>query len=179
MAVGRAAARGANEDGGEMGHIQRSVVINAAPEEVFALLADTGRFGEWVAGFVRLDEGPATLTEDATFRWRMRVLKIPVRVRDTVTEFEPPRQYTEEIRAIIRATLTKTVVPQKRRTQLSWTLDYRLPGGPLGRPLDWLLVHRLAGRAVEQSLQGAKRVLEAQKKPAASRRRRKRQTAVR
>lgn len=161
-----------------MGHIQRSVVINTAPGEVFDLLADTGRFGEWVAGFAGLDEGPARLAQGATFRWRLRVLKIPIRVRDTVIAFDPPRQYEEEIRAIVRATLTKTVVPQKRRTQLSWTLDYRVPGGPLGRPLDWLLVRRLADRAVEQSLHGAKRVLEAQKKPAAPRRRR-RQTAVR
>lgn len=165
-----------------MGHIQRSVVINAPAEEVFALMADTRRYGEWVFGFAGLDEGPPTLTQGDAFRWRMKGHGLTLRPRSTVVAWEAPHRYREEIRipGLVRATLTKTVVPQKRRTQLSWTLNYRVTGGPFGVALDWLMAHRVAGRAVEHSLQGAKRVLEtAGKAPTGRQGSYRRQTTVR
>ena len=162
-----------------MGHVQRSVVINAPTEEVFKLLTDTRRYGEWVSGFAGLDEGPDALASGDTFRWRLRVRRLTFKFRSTVTELDAPRRYQEEIRGVVRATLTKTVVSQKRRTQLNWTLNYRVPGGPLGVALDWLIARRIADRLVERSLQGAKRALEAPKKAATAPRGYRRQTAVR
>lgn len=163
-----------------MGHVQRSVVINAPAEEVFNLLVDTTRYEQWVFGFAGLDEGPAKLAQGDTFRWRMKGHGLTLKQRSTVTDLEPPRRYQEELRGVVRATLTKTVVPQKRRTQLSWTFNYRVPGGPLGVALDWLLVQRVARRMVEYSLRDAKRVLEGTKKAAtAPRGGYRRQTAVR
>jgi uncharacterized membrane protein len=165
-----------------MGHIQRTVVINAPAEDVFALMADTGRYGEWVYHFAGLDEGPEILAEGDTFRWRVRLARLTLRPRSTVAQFDPPGLYIEEIRVgrLVRATLTKTVVRQKRRSQLGWTLNYRVIGGPLGVAADWLIGHRLAERAVRESLQGAKRVLETPRKAAATRPgARRRQTAVR
>jgi hypothetical protein len=164
-----------------MGHIQRSVVINASAEDVFALMTDTGRYGEWVYHFAGLDEGPETLAEGDTFRWRVRLARLTLKPRSTVEQLDPPGLYIEEIRVgrLVRATLTKTVVRQKRRSQLGWTLNYRVIGGPLGVAADWLIGHRLADRAVRESLQGAKRVLETPKKAAPRPGARRRQTAVR
>jgi len=162
-----------------MGHVQRSVVVNAPPEEVFGLQVDTDRYGEWVDHFAGLDGEPAALAEGDSFRWRMKLWKLAFRLRSTVAALDPPHRYQEEIRGLVRGALTKTVSPQKRRTQLSWTLNYRVPGGPFGVAVDWLIAHRLADRAVLHSLQGAKRVLEAPKKPATQRGGYRRQTAVR
>lgn len=164
-----------------MGHIQRSVVINAPAEDVFALMTDTGRYGEWVHHFAGLDEGPETLAEGDTFRWRVRLARLTLKPRSTVEQLDPPGLYIEEIRVgrLVHATLTKTVMRQKRRSQLSWTLNYRVIGGPLGVAADWLIGHRLADRAVRESLQGAKRVLEKPKKAAPRPGARRRQTAVR
>ena len=165
-----------------MGHIQRSVVINAPVEEVFDLLTDTTRYGDWVFGFAGLDEGPARLAEGDRFRWRMKGHGLTLKPRSTVTALEAPHRYQEEIRipGLLRATLTKRVVSQKRRTQLSWTLNYRVAGGPLGVAADWLMAHRVATRAVEYSLRGAKRVLETPKRaPAVKPGGYRRQTAVR
>lgn len=162
-----------------MGQIQRSVVIQATPEEVFALLTDTGRFGEWVAGYGGLVSGPERAGLDDSYSWRFRIWKLAFKERSTIVELDPPRELTEELRGLVRGTLTKTVVPQKRRTQLRWDFHYRLPGGPLGGALDWLLARRVARRAIEASLQGAKQVLEAPKQAAAAQRGRRRQPAVR
>lgn len=155
-----------------MGRVQRSVVINAPAEEVFALMADSRRFDRWVYGFKGLDEGPETLSKGESFRWRVRCYGVTCKAASTVTRFDPPNSYTEEIRVrgLLRATLTKTIVRQKRRTQLSWSLNYRIVGGPAGVAADWLLGQRFANRAVTESLREAKELLETPKKTAPARR---------
>ena len=163
-----------------MGQIKRSVMIDAPIDEVFALITDTQRFGDWVFGFAGLEEGPNTLGEDATFRWKMKGHGMTLKPRSQITSFNPPDGYTEEIRipGLLRATLTKTLTQQKRRTQMAWVLDYRVVGGPFGVAADWLVAHRVAARAVQRSLEQAKRVLEKTNQPARSGGYR-RQTAVR
>ena len=151
-----------------MGQIKRTVMIDAPAAEVFALMTDTRRFGEWVFGFAGLDSGPDTLGADASFRWQMKGHGLTLRPRCRIIGFDAPDGYEEEIRipGVLRATLTKAVIQQKRRTQLSWVLDYRIVGGPFGVAVDWLLAHRVAERAVQRSLEGAKRVLETTRQPA-------------
>ena len=164
-----------------MGLVQRSVMIDAPVEQVFGLMTDTTRFGEWVFGFAGLDEGPQTLAADSRFRWKMKGHGLTLKPRSTVTAFDAPGGYEEEIRipGILRARLSKKVVAEKRRTRLSWSLEYRLIGGPLGVAVDWAVARRVAERAVQRSMTNAKTVLEAQKRPTAQRGGYRRQTAVR
>ncbi len=164
-----------------MGLVQHSVVIEAPVEEVFALMTDTSRFGEWAFGFAGLEEGPTQLTQDAKFRWKMKGHGMTLKPRSTVVTFDDPTGYEEEIRipGIMRGRLSKKIVAEKRRTRLSWSLEYRLIGGPLGAAADWALARRVAERAVQRSLAGAKRVLEAKKQNATARGGYRRQTAVR
>ena len=163
-----------------MGHVQRSVVINAPAEEVFRLMTEASRYGEWVPGWAGLDEGPATVSEGDTLRWRLYGHRLTFRFRSTIAEVDPPRRLREEIRSrIVRGTVTKTVVQQKRRAQLSWTFNYRVPGGPFGVVVDWVIAHRVASRLVERSLSNAKQVLETPKKATTTARSYRRQTAVR
>lgn len=153
-----------------MGQIKRSVMIDAPIGEVFGLLTDTQRFGDWVFGFAGLLEGPDRLAEGSAFRWKMKGHGLTLKPRSRVVSLAEPERYEEEIRipGLLRATLTSTVTQQKRRTQLSWVLDYRVAGGPLGVAADWLLAHRVAERAVHRSMEGAKRVLEQANQPARS-----------
>ena len=151
-----------------MGQVKRSVVIEASVDEVFGLMTDTRRFKDWAFGFTKLDEGPDELGADSTFRWTMKGHGLTLRPRSRITSFSAPETYQEELRipGILRATLTKVVVQQKRRTQLSWVVNYRVIGGPLGVAVDWMLAHRVVDRAVLRSLEGAKRVLETTRQPA-------------
>lgn len=162
-----------------MGQIRRTVMIDAPVEEVFALMTDTERFGDWVFGFTELTEGPRTLAANSSFSWKMKGHGLTLKPHSRIVNFDAPQSYEEEIRipGILRATLTKTVIQQKRRTQLSWSLDYRIIGGPLGVVGDWLVAHRVAERAVQRSMDKAREVLETTKQPARGGYRR--QTAVR
>ncbi len=164
-----------------MGLVQRSVVIDAEMEQVFGLMTDTTRFGEWVFGFAGLDEGPSTLSEGTTFRWRMKGHGLTLKPRSTVAALDAPTGYDEEIRipGILRGQLSKRIVAERRRTRLVWSFEYRLVGGPLGAAADWAIARRVAARAVQRSLEGAKKTLEAQKAPARKGGYRQRQTAVR
>lgn len=147
-----------------MGHIQRSVVIHAPPREVYELLLDTSRFEEWVAGFAGLIDGPERVTDGSTYTWRFNRWRLRLRPRSTITALEPEQRIEERVGGVIRGTLVKSLRPQKRRTELHWEFDYRLPAGPVGNLADWLVARRIARRAMEDSLRGAKRVLEAQRK---------------
>ncbi|HEY8599327.1 MAG TPA: SRPBCC family protein [Thermomicrobiales bacterium] len=164
-----------------MGLVQRSVVIEAPVEEVFGLMTDTSRFDTWVFGFAGLDEGPTKLSQDTKFRWKMKGHGLTLKPRSTIVAFDAPTGYEEEIRipGILRGRLSKRIVAEKRRTRLSWSLEYRLIGGPLGAAADWAVARRVAERAVQRSLAGAKQVLEARKQSATARGGYRRQTAVR
>jgi uncharacterized protein YndB with AHSA1/START domain len=151
-----------------MGQIKRSVMIDSPVEEVFRLMTDTTRFGDWVFGFSELTEGPSTIDANTSFRWKMKGHGLTLKPRSKIVSFDAPQRYEEEIRipGILRGTLTKTVTQQKRRTQLSWVLDYRVVGGPLGVAADWLVAHRVAERAVQRSLEKARHLLETKRQPA-------------
>src|SRR4051812_12458730 len=97
-----------------MGQVKRSVVIDAPVEEVFGLLTDTKRFGDWVFGFAGLDDGPDRLSDGATFRWRMKGHGLTLKPRGEIVEFDAPGGYEEEIRipGMVRATLSTRVIQQ-------------------------------------------------------------------
>lgn len=164
-----------------MAQIQRSVMIDAPAERVFALLCDTNRFSDWVAGFGGLITGPDTLTAESSFRWRLNVLRLTFRPRSTITTFSAPESYKEAITipGVLRGTLVKTAITEKRRVRLTWVLEYRLTGGPLGVAADWALAQRLAERNMQQSLAQAKTLLEAEKRAGAARGSHRRQPGVR
>lgn len=164
-----------------MGLVQRSVVIEAPVEEVFGLMTDTSRFDAWVFGFAGLEEGPAKLTQDTKFRWKMKGHGLTLKPHSTIVTLDAPAGYEEEIRirGIFHGRLSKKIVAEKRRTRLSWSLEYRMIGGPLGAAADWAFARRVAERAVQHSLAGAKQVLEARKQKTTTRGGYRRQTAVR
>lgn len=157
-----------------MAFLERSVVIHAPPDQVYELLLDTSRYGEWVAGYGGLIDGPDRVDAGVVYTWRFRRWRLRLRPRCTVTGLEPARRIEEQVAGLVRGHLVKTLVPQKRRTELHWEFDYRLPAGPLGSAVDFLIARRVARWAMEESLRGAKRVLEAPRKNAARDRARRR-----
>ncbi|CAO5236067.1 hypothetical protein FAGKG844_10313 [Frankia sp. AgKG'84/4] len=73
--------------------ISRSAVVNAAAEELFALVADPHRHSEidgshTVRGTV---SGPARLSAGARFSMNMKAYGLPYRITSRVTAFEEPR----------------------------------------------------------------------------------------
>ncbi len=71
----------------------RRVSVNAAPAEIFALVADPRRHGELDgSGTVRdAVSAPAQLSEGAKFSVRMKIYGVPYKITSTVIAYEPDR----------------------------------------------------------------------------------------
>ena len=74
-----------------MAVITKSTEIPAPPEEVWAVINDTGRSEEWQtihAGFP--DGSPGTLGPDSEFRQKVKIMGMPGEVKWKVTEHQEP-----------------------------------------------------------------------------------------
>lgn len=74
--------------------VSHSVVVNATPEQVFALLADPRKHAEIDgSGTVRAGvSGPEKLSQGARFGMRMKMFGVPYGIKNEVVEYEENRR---------------------------------------------------------------------------------------
>ncbi len=74
-------------------HVARRVLVDAAPAEIFALVADPRRHGELDGSETVRDavSAPAQLSEGAKFSVRMKMYGVPYKITSTVIAYEPDR----------------------------------------------------------------------------------------
>lgn len=74
--------------------VSHSVVVNATPEQVFALLADPRKHAEIDgSGTVRSGvSGPEKLSQGATFGMRMKMFGLPYGIKNEVVEYDENRR---------------------------------------------------------------------------------------
>ena len=148
-----------------MARLEREIVIAAAPERVFAYLAQPERTPEWSPNVqsVRLtSDGPIGV--GATTETVVKALGTTQRAIGRCTAFDPPNRLVIESQTNLGATtINETVlVPEGPGTRLRAKLDYTLPGGALGGGLgSFLGVDRQIKRDFEQSLARLKALIEA------------------
>jgi uncharacterized membrane protein len=151
-----------------MTRIERQLVIERPPSEVFALLTDLDRLPEWATIVVGTrDVSDLPLRVGCTFRQTLRVLGREVESDWRVTELEAPRRVAYEATAPGGGTLTmrQTVVPGDGGSRVELELDYEVPGGWLGELLDRGLIEQQNEREAEQSLERLKRLAEEARAP--------------
>lgn len=121
--------------------VKQSIVIAAPIEQVWEVVMDPSRLGEWVSIHRSAREVPdGNLTAGSTFKQEMRLKRVPLKVRWEVTECEPPRRATwrGEAAAGARARIRYRLEPAEGGTRFDYENEFELPGGPLGK---------IAGRA--------------------------------
>ena len=72
-----------------MATIIKQTQIDAPAEAVWAKLADTSSYGEWLATHVDYPNGAPELAEGASFKEKVTIMGMPGEVDWTVTKFEP------------------------------------------------------------------------------------------
>ena len=142
--------------------VERQVDIAASPEEVYDLIADPDRLGEWVTIHQYLDgEAPAELLEGAKMVQCLRLAGRNFKVKWKVIESERPNRLVWEGRGPVRskAKVVNTLTETDTGTRFSYLNEYSLPGGPLGN-MAGPMVRRVTGGEVDKTLQKLKALLE-------------------
>jgi carbon monoxide dehydrogenase subunit G len=136
--------------------VERTIQIAAPPEAIYDVVMDPKRLGDWVTIHHGLDKAPAgKLTKGSRLTQSLKLAGRRFRVNWTVVENEPARVVWEGRGPVAsRARVEYRFFPNGKGTRFSYSNEYELPGGPLGK---------MAGRAVakvtEKELEGSLRRL--------------------
>ena len=115
--------------------VERSIEIAAPPEEVYDLIADPDRLGEWVTIHQYVDgKPPDELVEGAKMAQCLRLAGRNFKVKWTVVESDRPNRLVWEGKGPVRskAKVVNELEPNGSGTRFSYLNEYSLPGGPLG-----------------------------------------------
>lgn len=134
-----------------MPSVNRSIEIPAAPEAVWAKLADFGSHSEWNTihtGYP--DGGPAALEPAATFREQVTLMGMPAEVAWTIADVEPQKRIALDGDGPMGVKLRRVfeIEPAGDGTRVSFENDFEATA--LGPMLDTLLAQ--AGKALDDSL---------------------------
>ena len=148
--------------------LQRSLLVEREPEEVFRLLSDPDRYPQFMVGITRWrplsgdKRGPG-----ARYRILMRVGSIEAGGVVRVERWDENRVIEWVSERGIHQTGRWELEPAASGTDVRLTLEFDLSGGPVGR-----VVERLAGRMVARNmyatLLAVRRLLEFESRSASS-----------
>src|SRR3954453_7176874 len=134
---------GANRGAGrQMTKLEREIHIEADPEAVYAKLMDPDCLGQWVKirdGVLEAPDGDLEKGDELVQRCKVAGRKFKLRWK--VEQADPPHKTVWRGRGPLgsKARVTYGLAANNGGTDFTYTNEYDLPGGPVGR---------LAGRAV-------------------------------
>lgn len=143
--------------------VQRSLTIAAPPDRVYDVLVDASRLADWVTiheNLVTAPRGP--LRKGSKLTQQLRLSGRCFTVHWTVVENHRPRRVVWEGRGPLRskAGVTYELEPgDDTNTHFSYTNDYDLPGGPLGKAAG-PVVARVTRGELEASLEKLRGLVE-------------------
>jgi carbon monoxide dehydrogenase subunit G len=104
-------------------HIERSISINAAPERVWAVMADVERWPEWTESMKsveRLDSGEFGVGSKA----KLKIRRSPNANVWTVTELTPNRSFSWETNSGgVKGIATHVIEPDGNASKVTLTVD--------------------------------------------------------
>jgi carbon monoxide dehydrogenase subunit G len=145
--------------------VERSIEIAVPPERVYDLVMNPRRLGDWVTIHAGLKEAPSGELQIGSEL--IQSLKLAGRRFDVhweVVQAEKPKRVVWEGKGPVhsRAKVVYDLDPDgDGKTCFSYTNEYHMPGGPLGRIAAGVLRHT-AERESERTLEELKRIMEAQ-----------------
>jgi carbon monoxide dehydrogenase subunit G len=142
-----------------MAKIQKSIIINAPPEKVFAYLEDPMNVPEWLPGMIEARNITGSGVGQR-FEWTYKMLGIQFKGETEVTEVIQNQRSVEKSKAGIESIWVYTYEPHEGGTKLSMDIDYKVPVPVLGK-LAEKLVLKTNEREAELALENIKTIVEA------------------
>ena len=119
----------------EGSEVHASVDVDAAPEEVWKVVADPRNLPEWDRHITKVvGVPPGGLEVGTEYDTRMTFWSVSAHVEAEVLELDPPKHSVIRLSGpLIKATVTTTITPiGEDRTRLEHHVEYEFRGGPLG-----------------------------------------------
>lgn len=142
--------------------VERTVSLAAAPREVYDVVMDPQRLEDWVTIHDHLvGDAPRPLEKGSSLTQCLRLAGRRFKVRWKVVENDPLRKVVWEGRGPLHshARVEYAFEPDGEGTRFSYSNEYDLPGGPLGR-IAGRTVSRVTTNEVDGSLQKLKKLVE-------------------
>jgi uncharacterized membrane protein len=142
--------------------VERSIVVERPPTEVFGLVGDPDRVPEFFAGVTRWESASAKRRgPGARFRVRMKVGSIEAGGEIRITKWQQGRTIGwESVRGLPQRGAWR-LRRVSRGTEVRLELSSEVSGGPLGWVADRLAA-RIVGRNLAATLLAVRRILEAE-----------------
>ena len=143
--------------------VAAEIEVAAPPGEVYELMMDPRRLGEWVTIHrAAVDPPPPPLSEGDCFEQKLAIAGKSFRVAWRVTRAEPPRaaDWHGSGPAGAKARVAYRLEEAGEGTRVRYENEFDLPAGIVGRVAGRLLVRSPARREAERSLERLKRLLE-------------------
>ena len=143
--------------------VAQSIEIDAPIEEVWELVMDPHRLGEWVSIHREVSDVPeGELAEGSRFRQEMKLKGVPLKVRWEVVEATPPRtaRWHGEAGAGAKARISYELSERNGSTVFDYENEFDLPAGKVGK-LAGKAFNAVSGdREAKKSLTKLKELLE-------------------
>jgi uncharacterized protein YndB with AHSA1/START domain len=145
-----------------MAIVQRTVDINAAPDETMALLSDASRWPGWYPGMTEIDIADPFPEEGGRVAFKVKSAGLSMAITETVLDYQPGKLQVLQMEGMLSGRARWELTPTGEGTRLTTTFDYALPGGVLGRIADALIVKRMNAKSLQAGLQNFKALVEQQ-----------------
>ena len=145
-----------------MAIVQRSVEINASPQDTMALLSDANRWPDWYPGMTELSTVAPFPEEGGKVTFKVKSAGLSIPVTETVIDYQPSKLQLFQMEGMLSGRARWELTPEGDGTRLTTTFDYALSGGVLGKIADALLVKRLNAKSLERGLDNFKALVERQ-----------------
>ena len=146
-----------------MAIIQRNVQINASPQETMELLSDASLWPDWYPGMTSIDISDPFPATGGKVAFKVKSAGLTLPITETVVDYQPAKLQLLEMEGALRGRARWELTPEGDGTRLTTTFEYALPGGPIGKLANALMVKRLNAKALEGGLRNFKSLVERQK----------------
>lgn len=145
-----------------MAKVEESIQIKASPEEVWAVIMDPNRLGDWVTAHKKVEDAPAgELAMGDEFRQKLRVVGPSFKVRWKVIEVDEPSVAVWEGKGPggTKADVRYELSVENGGTRFDYSNNFELPGGPLAG-VGSKIAGSPATKQARDSLKNLKKLLE-------------------
>ena len=135
-----------------MAIVQRDVHINASPLETEAVMNDAARWPEWYPGMTRIDISPPFPEKGGKVVFGVKSAGLTMEITETVLDNHPGALLLMQMDGMFSGQARWELAAEGEGTHLTTTFDYTMPGGPLGKIMDALVVKRMNGKSLGEAL---------------------------